>query len=404
MPKKVMLILPHMIGGGAERVASLLMNSFAENGYETEMVLTSDRSEDVVRCDLDDKTTLTLLPECMPAATAADRVLYGVLLKLYAQVFCNLFELFRLPVPAHFAKASLYVQYYREIRWLRNQLGQDPDVAVIAFLQPAIPITMLAARGLPNRVGFSERCDSERLMKKRYGRKFIERYYQRSDFSVFQTDFARVVYPSHIAEKGVVIPNPLKEGLPAPYTGERSKRITTFCRISRQKNLPLLVDAFALFYRKHPDYTLRIIGGSDSEEGREVEAEVRRLVETYGLSRAVFLEPFSADVHDKILADAMYVNSSDFEGLSNAMLEAMVIGLPCICTDCPAGGARATIRDGENGLLVPMGDKQAMADAMLLLADDPALAERLSENAAALRDSLSLETVSKKWMELLEAK
>ncbi len=60
---KILLVMPHMIGGGAERVGALLMNSFANRGYETEVLLTSDRANDVVRCDLDDKTTLTLLPE-----------------------------------------------------------------------------------------------------------------------------------------------------------------------------------------------------------------------------------------------------------------------------------------------------------------------------------------------------
>lgn len=404
MPKKVLLILPHMIGGGAERVASLLMNSFASRGYETEMVLTSDRPENVVRCDLDDRTTLTCLPEILPPEPLWQRIGYDIFLKIYAQVFCNLFELFRLPVPAAFAKASLFVQYRREIRWLREKLLSEPETAVIAFLQPAIPIAMLAARGLPNRLGFSERCDSERLMKKRYGRKFIERYYRRADFSVFQTDFARLVYPAPIADKGVVIPNPLKAGLPAPFAGEREKSVVTFCRISRQKNLPLLIDAFALFHKAHPAYTLRIIGGSDGEEGRAVEAAAKEQIRTLGLSEAVMLQPFSANVHGDILRCAMYVNSSDFEGLSNAMLEAMAIGLPCVCTDCPAGGARATIKNGENGLLVPMNDVSALATAMGRLAADPALAKKLSENAAALREELSLDAIAEKWLELLEAK
>ena len=173
--KKILLILPHMIGGGAERVAALLMNSFAANGYATEMVLTADRRDDVVRRELDDNTELTLLPETLEKDPLADKIKFDVLLKAYAQVACNLFELLRQPVPADCAKASLYVQYHREIAWLRNKLTQEPHTTVIAFLQPAIPIALLAARGLPNRVIFSERGDPHRLMKKRYGEKFIER-------------------------------------------------------------------------------------------------------------------------------------------------------------------------------------------------------------------------------------
>ena len=97
----------------------------------------------------------------------------------------------------------------------------------------------------------------------------------------------------------------------------------------------------------------------------------------------------------------MYVNSSDSEGLSNAMLEALAIGLPCICTDCPVGGARATVKDGENGILVPVGDETALAAAMTRIAEDPALAAKLSANAALLREALSQERVTERWAALL---
>ena len=399
--KKILLLIPHMIGGGAERVASLLMNNFAENGYRTEMVLTGDRPEDVVRCDLKDSTKLTLLPELLPKESPRDKIAFDVLLKAYAQVFCNLFELFRRPVPADLAKASLYVQYRREIRWLREKLKKEPDTTVIAFLQPAIPITLLAARGLPNRVVFSERGDPYRLMKKRYGKKFIEKYYQRADAAVFQTEFARDAYPKHIAAKGAVIPNPIKAGLPEPFDGVRRHVVSTFCRVSLQKNLPLLIEAFADFHRAFPDYRLRIIGDCANEEARQVDRQVGELVKTLGLTDAVERLPFRADVHGLIREDAMYVNSSDYEGISNAMLEAMAIGLPSVCTDCPVGGARATIREGENGLLTPVGDAQALARAMKRVAEDPALGETLSRNAVRLREELSLEAVAKRWMELL---
>ena len=399
--KKVMLILPHMVGGGAERVASLLMNSFAANGYKTEMVLTSDRKNEVVRHELDDNTELTLLPEILKGDPIKDKIKYGVLLKAFAQVFCNLFELFRRPVPADFAKASLYVQYHREIAWLKDKLSAEPDCVVIAFLQPAIPIALLAARGLPNKVIFSERCDPYRLMAKRYGRKFIEKYYRRADAAVFQTTYARDAFPKHIAKKGVVIPNPIRTGLPEPWDGEREKTVSTFCRISLQKNLPLLVEGFAEFRKKCPDYRLRIIGDAPNEEGRAVMEALQKQIADLSLKDAVEFVSFRQDVHNLILKDAMYVNSSDYEGISNAMLEAMAIGLPCVCTDCPVGGARATIRNGENGLLVPVGDPEALSCAMRRVAEDPALAGTLSKNAAALREELSLEKIAKRWMELL---
>lgn len=398
--KKVLLLIPHMVGGGAERVAALLMNQFAASGYATEVAITADRAQDVVRRDLDGNTAVTLLPEILPADSVIQIIKFGVLLRIYAQVFCNLFELFRRPVPADLAKASLYVQYHREIAWLQEKLKAEPNTTVIAFLQPAIPITMLASRGLPNRVIFSERCDPAMLMKKRYGKKFIEKYYRRADAAVFQSGSARDGYPAEIAKKGVVIPNLLKSGLPEPFTGERSKRIVTFCRISYQKNLPLLIDAFALFRKKHPAYTLAVYGDAVNDDDKNAEQEVRVRIDSYGLQETVSLLPFSKNIHEEILKDAMYVNSSDYEGLSNAMIEAMAIGLPSVCTDCPAGGARAMILDGENGLLVPVRDPEQLSLAMCRVADDPALAQRLSENGVKLREELSAEKIAERWIAL----
>ena len=399
--KKVLLVMPHMIGGGAERVGAQLMNSFADRGFETEIMLTADRTENVIRSDLDERTVLTLIPEILPSVSVVDNIRFGILLKLYAQIFCNIFELFRLPVPAQFAKASLFVQYHREIALLRKKLLEEPDTAVIAFLQPAVPIVLLAARGLPNRVIFSERGNPQRLMKKRYGRKFIEKYYLRADAAVFQTQDAESVYPEAVAAKGVVIENPLKAGLPAPYHGVREKRVVTFCRISPEKNLSLLIESFALFHQKNPDYSLRIFGDPANEEGEREAARAKKLISDKGLENAVRIMPFRPDVHEEILRDMMYVNSSDSEGLSNAMLESMAIGLPCICTDCPAGGARATICSGENGILVPVGDAGRMCSAMCGIAEDEALRNSLSRNAAGVRDRLSLDAVADRWVELL---
>ena len=70
----------------------------------------------------------------------------------------------------------------------------------------------------------------------------------------------------------------------------------------------------------------------------------------------------------------MFVSSSDFEGLSNSMLEAMAMGIPTICTDCPCGGAKMVIENGINGLLTPVGDKDELSAAMQQVADNSQIA------------------------------
>lgn len=398
--KKVLMLLPHMTGGGAERVAAQLMNRLHEIGFDTRFMLTSAKKSEVVRTDLAQETPLILLSEQLKKETALQKLCF-LPQRVFSSVCGRLFEKRGRDTPAAGGKAAIMWQYHREIRFLRDYLKNEPDVTVIAFLQPAIPIAVLAARGLPNRVVISERADPNRLMKKRYGKKFIEKYYVRADSAVFQTADAYAAYPACVSEKGTVIPNPLKAGLPAPYQGERNHTVTTFCRISKQKNLPLLLEAFSLLHREHPEYTLRVIGDAPNAEGEAVLAEIREMIAARGLADAVSLEPFSANVHAEILRDAMYVNSSDYEGISNAMLEAMAIGMPCVCTDCPIGGAKATITDGENGLLTPVGDAQSLYRAMLRVIEEPGLAARLSENAVTLRDTLSLEAIADRWAALL---
>ena len=183
----------------------------------------------------------------------------------------------------------------------------------------------------------------------------------------------------------------MKEDLPEPFTGQRRHEIVNFCRLNKQKNIPLLMEAFAMLLKEHPDYTLRIYGRGEEKDN------LMALAKKMGLENAVIFEDFAPDVHARIRDAAMYVCSSDFEGLSNSMLEAMAIGLPCVCTDCEGGGARMMIRSGENGLLTPIGDKQAMYEAMKKLAEDPAYAARLGSEAAKLRQELSIEKIADQW-------
>lgn len=395
--KKVLFVIPGLWGGGAEHVASVLANAFSEKGIATSIVLTSQRSSGIIKNELRPEIELISLRDehygrRKPAAVA---------LRLLSSAVCRFIELFRRPVPSFWAYLSFWSEYHRELEGLRRLLSERPDTTVIAFLQPAIPITLLAARGLPNRVIFSERGNPARLMKNRYGRRFIERYYTRADAAVFQTREAAEIYPPAIAEKGTVIPNPLPEDLPAPYHGERKHCITTFCRISAQKNLPLLLEAFRLVHHDHPEYNLRIIGSPGSEKGRNLEKQLRSFVKGNELDGAVVFEPSREDVLPAVIRDAMYVNSSDYEGISNAMLEAMAIGMPVICTDCPIGGARSVIQNGVNGILVPVGDIQALSEAMIRLIEEPELTEKFAFYNSKLREELSLKSISSKWLSVL---
>ncbi len=397
--KKVLMAIPMMKGGGAEKVAALLLNKFQQAGFSCEYLLTSSRVEDSVVKDLAEDVTLSSLSAEFKESTAAK--FFYTLLRFFSSLMCKPLEFSKIPVPAFLSYLSFISQYHREIKALRQKLIANPDMTVIAFLQPSIPITLLAARGLDNKIIISERCDPVRLMKHRYGYHFIKKYYSRANACVFQTEDAKNTYPENIAEKGTVIFNPINSSLPQPYFGNRNKNITTFCRISYQKNLPVLIEAFAQFHKNFGDYRLRIIGNTNNESDEKALAETKDKINELNIGEYVDFLPFSKTVHEEIIQDAMYINSSDYEGMSNAMLEAMAIGMPVVCTDCPIGGAAAVINSGENGLLAEVGNSKQICAAMEQIASDKNFSDKLSENAAEIRTKLSLENIAKQWMELL---
>lgn len=397
--RKILTVISVLRGGGAERVSSMLTNEFNESEYETEYLLTSSDEDEIINRDLNQDIPITVLRKLFEPENALQKLFYK-LLRIVSSVACRLFEAVKKDVPVSFSYLSFVSEYRREIKAMREKLKNEPDTTVVVFLQPCMPIVLLAARGLPNKIIISERADPKRLIKSRYGYKFIEKYYTRADSAVFQTEDAKNTYPANISAKGKVIFNPINGSLPESYSGERNKCITTFCRISKQKNLPMLINAFNIVHKRFPEYILRIIGQTSNKDDEDALVETKALIEKYGLTAFVEFLPFSPSVHKEIITDALYVNSSDYEGMSNAMLEAMAIGMPVVCTDCPIGGAAAVIKHKENGMLTKVCDHEDFAMAVIEVLENSVLSQKLSVNAAKIREELSLKNIAKQWMEL----
>ena len=160
-------------------------------------------------------------------------------------------------------------------------------------------------------------------------------------------------------------------------------------------------DAFEKFSESFPEYELHIFGDTASPSDEEYYSSAIEKKNSLASKDKIHFFPARKDIHDVIKDYSMFVSSSDFEGMSNSMLEAMALGLPCVCTDCPAGGARAVIKDGENGLLVPVNDAEALAAAMCAVVSADGLAEKLSRNSVKVREEQSLEKIIDKWMEII---
>ena len=158
----------------------------------------------------------------------------------------------------------------------------------------------------------------------------------------------------------------------------------------------MLIDAFSIFHNTHLDYSLEIYGIGEEEE------KLKALAQKKNISDSVHFMGFSADVNEKMRNASMYVCSSDYEGISNSMLEALGMGIPTISTDCPIGGARQVIRDHENGLLVPVRDIKSLSDAMIEIAEDKELASKLSDNAYLIRQALQIDQIAKRWVNYID--
>lgn len=350
---KICVVIDHLKNGGAERVVQILTDALIKNGHRVSIVVTIDQVNYQLNPLIDYRV--------------AEQSSNNIILRRFSR------------------QRSIH-KIFEEI---------DPDI-ILAFGYYMNLYSIFANQGLNKRLIISERNDPVREIDNKFLRIIRNRLYNLADTMVCQTEMAADYYRPKLKEKIVIIPNPIKADLPKQWNGKRTKRIVTACRLEKQKNLPLLINAFAEVHKKHPDYTLTIYGDGSQK------AELEQLIAERQMQDSVHLPGFSKNIHQDILDASMYVSSSNFEGISNSMLEAMGIGLPIICTDCPAGGAALAIQDGINGQLVPVRDKEALANAMNRYIERPAFADECSKNAMQVRERFSADKIAAMWMNLWE--
>lgn len=348
---KVIFVIVSMAGGGAERVISILANQFVKMGIDVTIMMTAGNE---VAYPLDARIHLL----CAGERTG------GSLKKRLKRI-------------------GVMRQYFKANR----------DSIIISFGPGTSFFAVVADTFLGHRMLISERndpavCEHKKLRNLIYGR---------ADRLVFQTEDAMNCFPKYIVRKGCVIPNPISGNLPVPYYGEREKSIVAVGRLEAQKNHKMLLKAFFIFHQKFPEYKLYIYG-----EG-SLRGDLEEQILDLKLEDAVLMEGFVENIPEKIQRAGIYVLSSNYEGISNSLLEAMAIGLPSISTDSPIGGARLCIDSGVNGILTPVGDEKAFAEAMIRIASDQELAKRLSSNALRLKETYSKDNISRQWIEIMES-
>lgn len=245
---------------------------------------------------------------------------------------------------------------------------------------------IMAERNMPSQYSF-------------YKRFFLKRLWKKADAWCFQTEEQRNWYPKGILQRqACIIPNAINQDINFDNKDVGGKKeIVNAGRLTSQKNQILLIEAFKKISGVYPDYTLIIYGEGPLRE--RLSKEILKL----GLENRVILYGHSNELVDKIKTAELFILSSEFEGMPNALMEAMALGLPCISTDCEGGGAKFLIDNNVNGILVPRNNIDALALAMQRIIEDKEFASHIGGNAKEIRNRLAPDVIYSQWESFIKS-
>lgn len=280
----------------------------------------------------------------------------------------------------------------RRMAALRGVIRETRPEVVVSFLYTMNLLAILAGRRLAP-VIVAERTDPRHSRIERWQAVLRRALYPAAAAVVVQTSDVLDGWARHVTRRSraFAIPNPVLPPTGSEWLGPPLPRpfIASIGRLDRAKGFDALLESFAAVVPEHPDWSLVILG--DGPEREALRAQAQRL----GVDARILL----AGVGDAgaLLADAeVYVSASRVEGFPNALLEAMASGVVVVATDC-SSGPREIIRPEVDGLLVDVDDSGAMAAALALLMRDPDLRRRLGDGGRAVVDRFGLERVAAEW-------
>jgi GalNAc-alpha-(1->4)-GalNAc-alpha-(1->3)-diNAcBac-PP-undecaprenol alpha-1,4-N-acetyl-D-galactosaminyltransferase len=276
---------------------------------------------------------------------------------------------------------------------LRRLLKESRPEAVISFIDVSNIYTIMASIGLGVRVVVSERTNpSVNQTVSRPWRVLRRICYSWATQVVAQTPEAAKWIERQCHARVAVIPNPLRE-LPA-LACERQPFVIAVGRLTKEKGIDLLLQAFTRINAQFPEWRLYVLG--EGPERRALES----LRDELGLADSTEFLGQVRDVETWMARCGLMAHPSRREGFPNTVLEAMGMGAAVICANCPSGPAEL-IRDGVDGRLVPVGDVAELARVMAELMSRPALRVQLGREATRVRQRYEPGAIMMKWEECL---
>ena len=346
---KITFVTATLTSGGSERVMSIVANKMQERGYEVEIICLNDQ---IVFYPINEGIKITHVE--VEAGTKS------------------------LP---------------KKLWWFRKYIQKTQPDVVIAFMVSVYTVTLLALMGIGIPVISSVRNDpAYSNLRKKITRKLL---LPRSAHVVVQTQQIKKFFNKGIQKMTSVIYNPVNEKVFKLQPTKKENRIISVGRLYPQKDQKTMIEAFAKVSEQHPDWQLVIYG-----EGPERKA-LELFVERLKVKDKVLLPGRSENIIDELNKSKIFCLSSIYEGMSNALVEAICVGLPIVTTK--VSGTEELIKNGENGFIVNIGDKDSMAKALTKIIEDENLQNQFAEKNKAQAIKFETNTIVNQWEDLVNS-
>ena len=320
---KVLFYIDSMQKGGANRVMANLVDYFTKKGFDVVLVNDIVSNDDFPEYEVNSLAKRIILNE---------------------------------------SGANAIISNLKRIKKLRKVILEEKPDCVLSFMGPPNVRMLFATVFLSCRKVVSIRNDPNR----EYGENIIKKFmtncvFLLADGCVFQTEDASKYFFNRTRRKSTIIINPVNESFFNTPPSEKRKNIITVGRLVPQKNHKLLIHAFALISKKIPDEKLIIFG-----EG-PLKSELKKYASDMGIEKRVVFPGSISNVNVELSKAKVFVLSSDYEGLPNALMEAMACGTAVVSTDCPCGGPKYLLKQSNAGILVSCNNADEMAEAISIM-------------------------------------
>lgn len=359
--KKIVFCIVSLEKGGAERVVSVLANNFSKSNNVSIVTMVNEK----VQYELNSNINLVELGK---EGKKHKNIIIKKLLFIY--------------------------NFLHRLKRMKETFDKiKPDI-IISFLPEACFFSIIANKG-KYKIILSDRNDPNQEYNNFIYKFLMKKLYPKANGYVFQTEDAKDYFNDIVdfeKKKYDIIVNPVNSDFKnKPIVTNRKKEIVSVGRLAEQKNIGLLIDAFNKINKEFPEYKLIIYGEGNMRE------KLQDKIDKLQLKDKVFLPGVVNNIKDKIYDASLFVMSSNYEGIPNALIEAMVLGLPVISTDCPCGGPKLFIKNGVNGYLINVGDKEELAKTMRLILLNNEVREKISKEASKIINIVDIDVINKKW-------